>query len=259
MGTRTMYDGINTDAYEIKKVIRPGDLVAYYRDGRYAWSGAQIALFPDNQHVTITVLGGPADVADCETGDLTPEEAAAWVRRQREAGYFRPTVYRSLAFMHDIRAATGDLKMGEDWDAWVASYDENPHQVYDGAIAHQYASRWNLDKSSVFDDKWPHRKQDQGAHQPPPVLVGKPKWPHGLELKMGNRGNAVEALQSALSGSGMLGVRGIMTDGIFGPQTLTAVRNFQRTTRISVDGIAGSETRTRLISMHFLNVDGSAA
>ena len=44
--TRTMWDGVNSDAVAIKKLIKPGDLVAYYIDGRFAWSKTEISLFP---------------------------------------------------------------------------------------------------------------------------------------------------------------------------------------------------------------------
>lgn len=256
--TRNMYDGINSDAAAIKKVIRPGDGIAYYVDGRYAWSAAEIAMFPltDYFHVTITVLGNPADVADCETGDLTPEGAAAWVRRQRAAGYFRPTVYRSLSVMSDIRNATAELIMGKDWDGWVASYDNNPANVYPGAVAHQYRSEFDMDISTVFDDGWPHRKAPTPSS---PVVVTAPRWPAGLELRFGMVGHAVEAMQKAFHDSGVVGERGIGIDGQFGPQTLTAVRNFQGTHGLQEDGIAGIHTRTAMVSAHLLNIDGTAA
>jgi peptidoglycan hydrolase-like protein with peptidoglycan-binding domain len=256
-----LYDGINSDARAIAAIIQPGEGIAYYIDGRYAWGAAELSLFPVDLHprVTITVRGNPADVADCETGDLTPEETAAWIIRQKAAGYFRPTAYRSLSVMGDLRRATGNLVMGKDWDAWVADYDNDPHQVYPGAIAHQYRSNLYEDISSVFDKDWPHRKPP-GAPKPP-VITGyaAPKWPSGLLLKLGNVGHAVEAMQTALRNSGEVGVRGIAADGRFGNQTLTSLRNFQENNNLQVDGIAGNQTRTKLITLHLLNIDGSAA
>lgn len=254
-----LYDGINTDARAIAQVIQPGDGIAFYIDGRYAWGPAELSLFSVDDHprVTITVRGNPADVADCENGDLTPEEAAAWLIRQRAAGYFRPTIYRSLSVMRDIRRATGPLIMGQDWDSWVADYNNDSRQVYPGAVAHQYRSEANLDISSVFDKNWPHRKSPTA---PPPIVSPTvPRWPAGLELRFGNVGHAVETMQTALSGSGILGVRSIDVDGRFGEQTLTSVRNFQRDQGLQIDGIAGNQTRTRLVAKHLLNVDGSAA
>jgi peptidoglycan hydrolase-like protein with peptidoglycan-binding domain len=65
-------------------------------------------------------------------------------------------------------------------------------------------------------------------------------------LREGDTGGAVTVLQKALSGSGIRGVRGITVDGVFGSQTLTAVRNFQAAKGLTVDGIAGRETRAAL-------------
>jgi Putative peptidoglycan binding domain len=252
---RVMHDGINTDAASIAKIIKPGDLVAYYIDGRYAWTPEERAMFPNNEHITITVLGNPADVADCETGDLTPEEAAAWIERQRARGYFRPSVYRSLSLMQDIRNATGPLIMGKDWDSWVADYDDSTSNVYPGAAAKQYRNESIQDLSEVYDDGWPHRS---APTTPVPVSVQHPKWPGGVTLQFNNRGNAVEALQQSLANSGIYGVRGIDVDGVFGQQTQTAVRNFQAEVRIQVDGIAGAETRASLISHGLMNAVGEA-
>lgn len=256
-----LYDGINTDARAIAAVIQPGDGIAYYIDGKYAWGPAELSLFPADKHprVTITVLGNSADVVDCETGDLTPSQAATWIIHQRAAGYYRPTAYRSLAVMDDLRQATGSLVMGKDWDAWVADYDNDPHQVYPGAIAHQYRSRMNMDVSSVFSSGWPFRSAPTLSTTPIIGQSSTPKWPSGLQLKIGNVGHAVEAMQTALRDSGIVGVRGISVDGRFGSQTLTAVRNFQNAQGLSLDGIAGQHTRNRLVTLRLLNNDGSAA
>lgn len=252
---RIMFDGLNTDARAILKLSKPGDLIAYYIDGRFAWSPEEIALFPFNTHITITVFGNPADVADCETGDMTPKQAADWVIMQRAHGYCRPTVYRSLSVMDDIRQATGQLVMGRDWDSWVADYDNKTDSVYPGAAAKQYKSEANDDVSAVYDDLWPHRV----LVHPPSAPIGAPKWPAGLVLQFGNRGNAVEALQRACSQSGLYGVRGIETDGVFGEQTRTAVRNFEQLENLTVDaGLAGNQVRAALIHMGLLNSAGQA-
>lgn len=254
---RIMYDGINTDAKAIAQVIKPGDLVAYYVDGTYAWTPEEIALFPYNTHITITVLGNPADVADCETGDLTPQSVADWVRKQKANGYFRPTIYRSLSGMNDIRQSTGELVMGKDWDSWIADYDNNQNSVYLDSAAKQYKASTNDDISVVFDDLWPHRV---AVAIQPIAPVTAPKWPAGVTLQFGNKGYAVEALQKAFHNSGILGVRGIMYDGAFGAQTQTAVRNFEAAENLTVDsGIAGAGVRNALIRIGLLNTAGQAA
>jgi len=256
---RKMYDGIMTDADEIAGVIQPGDLVAYYIDGIFAWKQNQIALFPHNQHITITVLGNPADIADCETGDLTPEGAADWVRRQKARGYDRPSIYRSFSLMDDIRRATGSLIMGKDWDSWVAHYDNNPNPDYAGEAAKQFHTQNDMDVSEVYDDLWPHRTKPiiVPPNSPNPTM---PRWPAGVTLQFGNKGNAVLALQTALSDSGVYGVRGIDKDGIYGDQTRTAVHNWEAAAQIPQDaGVAGKQVRNSLIHAGLLSADGVPA
>jgi hypothetical protein len=258
-----MYDGVNTDAKTIAKIIQPGDKVAYYIDGRYAWTPEEIALFPDNEHVTITALGSNADACDCETGDMTPASAAAWVRKQKGAGYFRPTIYRSFSLMADIRKATGNLIMGKDWDAWVADYDNNPANNYPGAALKQYKNAEGYDESEIYDSEWPHRSDTAPAPtKPKSGTVSTPKWPAGLTLVLGNKGNAVEALQKALATSGIPGVRAIGVDGKFGEQTRISVRNFEVAENLELDAdglaLAGPQVRGQLIHLGLLNAAGQA-
>ena len=59
----------------------------------------------------------------------------------------------------------------------------------------------------------------------------------GANLQLGSRGPAVAEAQRAL---------GIPADGVFGPQTLAAVRNFQAARGLEVDGIVGPLTTAAL-------------
>ncbi len=61
--------------------------------------------------------------------------------------------------------------------------------------------------------------------------------------KMGSRGKEVTSIQTALKQRGYY--KGNV-DGIFGTQTRTAVRNFQRDKGLTVDGIAGKKTLAAL-------------
>lgn len=56
-------------------------------------------------------------------------------------------------------------------------------------------------------------------------------------LQLGSRGSAVVALQKKL---------GIPADGIFGPQTLAAVKSFQSRNGLAADGIVGPKTQAKL-------------
>ncbi|MFC7456916.1 peptidoglycan-binding protein [Brachybacterium sp. GCM10030267] len=59
-----------------------------------------------------------------------------------------------------------------------------------------------------------------------------------VKLRLGARGDAVSHLQSQLNAKGA----SIATDGVFGPNTLRAVKNFQSSARIAVDGVVGPNT-----------------
>ena len=56
-------------------------------------------------------------------------------------------------------------------------------------------------------------------------------------LKLGSRGNEVRALQEKLN---------LKADGIFGPLTEEAVKDFQRSNGLEVDGIVGADTLSKL-------------
>ena len=64
--------------------------------------------------------------------------------------------------------------------------------------------------------------------------------PGGLMLRLGSTGAAVEAIQKRVD---------VAVDGVFGPQTERAVRDFQAGARIGVDGIVGPITWTKLFGL----------
>ena len=59
-------------------------------------------------------------------------------------------------------------------------------------------------------------------------------------LQKGNAGAAVKALQQALNAAGV--VPAIIADGVFGDKTVAAVKYFQQSKSLSVDGVAGPKT-----------------
>lgn len=76
--------------------------------------------------------------------------------------------------------------------------------------------------------------------KPPVVPSGTPV------LTLGTVGQQVAAMQYYLRNSGIYGVRGIDADGSFGPQTLTAVKNFQAHWNLTADGVYGPATARAL-------------
>ena len=94
-----------------------------------------------------------------------------------------------------------------------------------------YVEPANLTPTWVhFDARW----------KPPACEAGYPV------TRQGSRGIYVCTLQDAL---GTIGISGVNIDGLFGPITVNAVMNFQRSQGLSADGIVGCATWTRLTAI----------
>lgn len=79
-------------------------------------------------------------------------------------------------------------------------------------------------------------------------IVGAKTWAaliSGVQLNQGNSGDGVRAIQTLLSDK--YGYT-LTIDGVFGPQTTNAVRNFQDNYELNVDGIVGPSTWQALIA-----------
>jgi peptidoglycan hydrolase-like protein with peptidoglycan-binding domain len=72
---------------------------------------------------------------------------------------------------------------------------------------------------------------------------------HYITLRAGNEGRQVRLLQQAL---------GIAVDGVYGPATEAAVRNFQVTRGLSADGVVGASTSRALANHAPPTLSGSA-
>ena len=76
-------------------------------------------------------------------------------------------------------------------------------------------------------------------------VVGDQTWPAlVIQVSSGSQGDAVKALQSQIASRG---ASPLAIDGIFGPNTLEAVRQFQTWVGLTVDGIVGSNTWNALV------------
>jgi len=75
-------------------------------------------------------------------------------------------------------------------------------------------------------------------------IVGSQTWPALIiTTQQGSTGSTVEALQRQLNAHG----HSLTVDGDFGPATATAVKSFQSSKGIGVDGIAGPQTWQSLV------------
>jgi hypothetical protein len=167
----TMYDAVDVAA-----IPAGASIVAGYVDGNWPTYDAVVAAFPDAQHVSITVKGAPgARVADCETGDLTPQLAAGWARSEIEAGR-RPTIYYARSNAPAVSAALAAVEVAvAELDFWVADWTGSAHLVA-GSVATQWAdppsSGGNYDISET-DGTWPGVSVPP-APEPAPVPAPSP-------------------------------------------------------------------------------------
>lgn len=110
--------------------------------------------------------------------------------------------------------------------------------------------RWmgQYDLSTTFGG-WP-----TGTVHPPPAPPPPPPAPPSptrinvqlLQVQEGNTGEAVRSLQILLNGRGGYALQ---IDGIFGPRTQAAVKGFQTSSHLGVDGIAGVHTWGSLLGV----------
>lgn len=86
------------------------------------------------------------------------------------------------------------------------------------------------------------------------MAVARPKYGEEVEtvtvelsvLKKGSRGGEVKALQRLLIGSGF-GCGASGADGVFGNDTVTAVKEFQKRNGLTADGVVGQKTWSKLL------------
>lgn len=81
-----------------------------------------------------------------------------------------------------------------------------------------------------------------GRHQAPAPAPAAP----ARVVRLGSRGDLVRALQHKLKTAYSLYAGRLAVDGIAGPATIAAVREFQRRAGLAVDGIAGPATLAKL-------------
>ncbi len=145
------------DSITAADIPRDAHIVAGYVSGRYKWSPADWARFPNATKVRIATSAAVDDghVLDVEPGDATPGEAPGWVQMRRRAGV-DPTVYCNLGALPAVRAAFAAAGVAQP-HYWVARYDNVP-AVPAGAVAKQYCdpatSGGHYDLSCVAD-YWP--------------------------------------------------------------------------------------------------------
>lgn len=178
------------DAVDVAAIPKDAQIVAGYVDGNWPTYEQVVADFPNAQHVSITVKGAPgARVADCETGDLSPQTAAGWAKAEIAAGR-RPCIYYSRAAAAQVSAALQQNGVAlADVDFWVADWTGSAHLI-PGSVATQWAdppkSGGNFDISETAEG-WPVSTPVPAPPSPAPAPAPSPQQ----EVNMDDGGVAV--------------------------------------------------------------------
>ena len=134
--TGTMYDSTMPGA-----IPADAQLVALYRNGRFAVTAQQGAMFP--ARLWIDVLGtdaATASVLDIETGDATPDTVRTWCpAREAAHPYSVDRLYCNLSTWPAVRAAVAELTGAQQARVryWIANPTGAAHLV-PGSDATQY-------------------------------------------------------------------------------------------------------------------------
>ena len=242
--------------------------VAGYGDGIYVWKAASWARFPGVPHKVIAVKSSDdGDVLDVENGDAAPADAPGWLTRQRarlQAGEVdRFATYCSESLRQAVTEACQAAGVALPWE-WVA-VRTNTATMAEGprVVATQWtddnnrydvsqAMAWWLGLTAPPAPPATSSTGDGGAPPvptaPPPPPATPPTTPEVSvdvpQLTQGATGWPVKSVQALLNNRGA----GLAVDGVFGPLTDHAVRDFQTVMRGTVDGIVGPQTWSGLVT-----------
>lgn len=149
---RTCYDSV-TPPNILQHDTTP-QIVAGYANGRYKWSDADWALFPNAVKIRIAVRAYElnAHVLDCEVGDATPDECPLWAQERRARGGV-PIIYCNRSTWLQVKAAFNerDVQQPLYWIATANGREEIPA----GAIGAQYLLNYRGVDVSVMADYIP--------------------------------------------------------------------------------------------------------
>ena len=159
-GPTVMYDSVTVSEIPAKHQADAG-----YVGGSWPTYSTLVRDFPKAKHLSIAVSAPEdAECLDIETGDATPDEAPAWVRRQHIT---RPVVYSSVSGMAGtVGVLDGAGIHRAEVRVWTAHYTGTPHICGPGTCGQlpfdADATQWtsaalgrNLDASQLRPDFFP--------------------------------------------------------------------------------------------------------
>lgn len=186
--------------------------------------------------VALSLLGmtSPA-LAALQEGDNSPEVTALQQRLQnlgylkaRASGYFGTLTKEAVIQFQKAKGLTPDGVVGAQTQAALA---ENTQLSMSLAKTSVRTTKTNTPRSRTTTRPRTRTNQPQVSQR------------SNSFLGMGSSGQEVQALQEVLRGTGHY--RGPI-NGVFDANTEAAVRRFQQTKRLTVDGVVGPQTRAAL-------------
>lgn len=236
--------------------------VACYRDGSLSqWPPEAVTALRTRIVVNITVLADPAwEMFDSETGNAGVDSVARAVKARLSKG-----LWSGVYVNEDLHQAQTDALLAQgvqwtdakEWPApgcylWAAAPGTTPGitPLWCPVPPIAVQDRWmgDHDVSTCYGSfpvvvvpPAPQPKPPPPA--PPPEVTFDMKMP---QIKQGVTSDEVRALQILLNGRHG---NSLTVDGIYGPKTESAVRAYQYWAGISVDGIAGLHTWSRLLGV----------
>jgi hypothetical protein len=141
--SKVMYDSTNPGVIPIG-----AQLVASYVDGFGGYSEA-VARFGSAKVVSISVQNNNADVADVETGAMTPADLPGWLARQYARGLKRPVVYCNQSTWPSVRKVMGTNTRVSYWIAAPGNNGTYGPATLPGADAVQNLFAGKFDTSVV--------------------------------------------------------------------------------------------------------------
>ena len=167
---RKAYDSVTVPA-----LPSDGDFYLAYVDG--SWTSGNYAevhaRFPHKRIVRITVTGNTldAEIADIETGDLTPTSGARWAKRKIAASQ-HPTLYCNSSTWPDVKTALHIAGVSLSSVSFLIAAYDGKATVPAGAVGKQYLGypgnspgRYDV---SVVADHWPGVDPDPAPPKPQP-------------------------------------------------------------------------------------------
>jgi Putative peptidoglycan binding domain len=255
--TETMADGVHW-----QNLLPLPDMVACYRDGPVSeWPAQAVQQLGPRIAVNITVLADETwEVFDAETGNAGNELVATAVANRYQDRKWS-WVYSNLDNLPDL---TAQLKRkglvwadAQYWPArgvylWAAAPGTTPGTVpawcpvRPAAVQDRWSPGYDLSTVYVVVGWRPPVIVPPSPPAPPPPPKEVPIQVQLMQVQEGNEGPPVRSLQILVNGHGPYG---LAVDGIYGPKTVSAVRAYQNSVHLSVDGIAGVHTWANLLGV----------